>query len=91
MGQLLKRFPLFLMLLFVASFGLQQQKLNSVVEASRPLPFVNQQRYSNIFDSLGVVCKCCDYAAAMGESEEHCTTSWAGSCSNLRCLPWKLH
>lgn len=45
--------------------------------------------YSNVFATLGVVCKCCDGAAASG-SGENCATSWAGACSNLQCLPWKL-
>ncbi|KAJ9684427.1 hypothetical protein PVL29_016742 [Vitis rotundifolia] len=41
------------------------------------------QRYSKVFNTLGVVCKCCD-----GEGGE-CKSTWEGSCPKLQCLPWK--
>lgn len=41
--------------------------------------------YSKVFNTLGVVCKCCD-----GEGGE-CRTTWEGSCPKLQCLPWKYH
>ncbi|PKI55910.1 hypothetical protein CRG98_023695 [Punica granatum] len=40
---------------------------------------------TKIFNSLGIVCKCCS------ESGADCLTSWTGSCPDkLQCLPWKL-
>ncbi|KAF3969859.1 hypothetical protein CMV_006380 [Castanea mollissima] len=53
-----------------------------IVTEARPL---SQQRFSEIFSTLGVACKCCD-----GEKGE-CTSTWTGSCSKLQCLPWKLN
>ncbi|KZV53409.1 hypothetical protein F511_10195 [Dorcoceras hygrometricum] len=70
----------FWMLIIIICFIFQD---SSLVEA-RPLPSPLQQSdRSKIIASLGVVCKCCD--------DEHCAISWDGSCSNLRCLPWKVH
>ncbi|KAK8685448.1 hypothetical protein V6N13_041449 [Hibiscus sabdariffa] len=58
------------------------------VSAGRPLSILpDQQRYSKILGSLGVVCKCCDGSGAGGE----CSTAWTQPCSKLKCLPWKLH
>ncbi|KAL4296595.1 hypothetical protein GQ457_12G009920 [Hibiscus cannabinus] len=52
------------------------------VSAGRPLSILpDQQRYSKILGSLGVVCKCCDGSGAGGDQP----------CSKLKCLPWKLH
>ncbi|XP_027173241.1 uncharacterized protein LOC113772943 [Coffea eugenioides] len=87
MGWLLKPAASLLLMLFLVSFGWQDEKFSSA-GASRPLPFLPQQRYSKIFASLGVVCKCCDGAAA--SDGEHCATTWTGACSDLQCLPWKL-
>ncbi|KAM6550820.1 hypothetical protein CsatB_000628 [Cannabis sativa] len=42
-----------------------------------------QQRYTNVFATLGLVCKCCD--GPKGE----CTSSWTNSCPKIQCLPWK--
>lgn len=87
MGRLLKPVAPLLLMLLLVSFGLEEEKLRSA-EASRQLPFLPQQRYSEIFAGLGVVCKCCDGAAA--PEGEHCATTWTGACSNLQCGPWKL-
>ncbi|KAK8600248.1 hypothetical protein V6N13_059935 [Hibiscus sabdariffa] len=58
------------------------------VSAARPLSILpDQQRYSKILASLGVVCKCCDGIGSGGE----CSTAWTQPCSKLKCLPWKLH
>ncbi|KAM7464016.1 hypothetical protein LguiA_032137 [Lonicera macranthoides] len=70
--------PLFLILLLVISFLFDKAR----VAEARPLP---QQRYSKIFATMGVVCKCCD-----GEGGE-CKSTWVEPCSKLQCLPWKQH
>ncbi|CAN1142494.1 hypothetical protein LINPERPRIM_LOCUS26049 [Linum perenne] len=50
---------------------------------ARTLPFSSLHlRSSKIFATLGVECKCCD----SGE----CLTSWKGSCSDVKCLPWRI-
>ncbi|KAG6671191.1 hypothetical protein I3843_Q009100 [Carya illinoinensis] len=43
----------------------------------------DQQKYSKIFSTLGIVCKCCD-----GETGE-CTSTRTECCSKLQCFPWK--
>ncbi|XVF08185.1 hypothetical protein REPUB_Repub06bG0204400 [Reevesia pubescens] len=54
--------------------------------AARPLSILpDQQRYSKIFATLGVVCKCCD------EIGGECSSTWTQPCTQLKCLPWKLH
>ncbi|EXB36690.1 hypothetical protein L484_016941 [Morus notabilis] len=42
-----------------------------------------QQRYANVFATLGLVCKC-------GDGGEF-TSAWNNSCSKVQCLPWKQH
>uniref|UniRef100_M1C8Y8 Uncharacterized protein n=1 Tax=Solanum tuberosum TaxID=4113 RepID=M1C8Y8_SOLTU len=37
--------------------------------------------YLKMFETLGMVCKCCDGVV--------CSATWDGSCSNLKCFPWK--
>ncbi|KZV51746.1 putative proteasome inhibitor [Dorcoceras hygrometricum] len=60
---------------------------NNITVDARPAPkFQTQQRYSKVFANLGVICKCCN-----GEVDGNCRDSWDGICSDLRCLPWKLH
>ncbi|KAA8518962.1 hypothetical protein F0562_016264 [Nyssa sinensis] len=71
-----------LILILLLVIGFTEFQKPGVVEA-RPLAFQPQQRYPNIFATLGVVCKCCDG----GE----CKSTWVESCSQLQCLPWKLH
>ncbi|XAR71977.1 hypothetical protein NMG60_11018444 [Bertholletia excelsa] len=44
------------------------------------------QKYSKVFSSLGLVCKCCD-----GVEGGECRSTWEGPCTNLRCAPWKYH
>ncbi|KAI8028704.1 hypothetical protein LOK49_LG01G00801 [Camellia lanceoleosa] len=60
----------------------------NVVGIMGPFPPSNADpRYSKEFaNKLGVVCDCCD-----GEEGDQCRSSWEGSCSKLRCLPWKYH
>ncbi|KAL4606637.1 hypothetical protein ACB098_09G103500 [Castanea mollissima] len=71
--------PLLLLLLLIMIVSTSQKP---IVTEARPL---SQQRFSEIFSTLGVACKCCD-----GEKGE-CTSTWTGSCSKLQCLPWKLN
>ncbi|KAF7142242.1 hypothetical protein RHSIM_Rhsim05G0199800 [Rhododendron simsii] len=74
MGSLLKP-SLLVLLLLVINFT-----------EARPLSFLPQQRFSKVFETLGVVCKCCDGPG--GECTS--TTGINPNCSNLQCLPWKL-
>ncbi|GMI69747.1 hypothetical protein HRI_000644000 [Hibiscus trionum] len=54
--------------------------------AARPISSLpDQQRNSNIFAVLGVVCECCN-----GTGGE-CSSTWTQPCPQLKCLPWKLH
>ncbi|OMO97311.1 hypothetical protein COLO4_14695 [Corchorus olitorius] len=54
---------------------------------ARPLSILpDSQSYSKFFATLGVVCKCCD-----GIDGGECSSSWTQPCSQLKCLPWKLH
>ncbi|KAL8152732.1 hypothetical protein V2J09_010492 [Rumex salicifolius] len=54
------------------------------IALARPIPSPSYfGKYSNVLETLGVACKCCDG----GE----CKSSWSGSCSQLQCLPWKFH
>ncbi|KAL8167917.1 hypothetical protein V2J09_009416 [Rumex salicifolius] len=73
-------FLLLLLLLWASTF-----LSNGSVALARPInPSSSPShfgRYSKVFGTLGVECKCCD-----GE----CTSSWEGSCSKLHCLPWKF-
>ena len=41
--------------------------------------------YARVFDTLGMICKCCDGPGG------DCTSRWNGSCSNLQCIPWRFH
>ncbi|KAH7553760.1 hypothetical protein ACOSP7_029389 [Xanthoceras sorbifolium] len=52
---------------------------------ARPLSIIPEQRYTKFFATLGIACKCCD---GRGRA---CTSTWTGPCSELQCLPWKLH
>ncbi|KAE9447741.1 hypothetical protein RHGRI_015341 [Rhododendron griersonianum] len=81
MGSLLKP-SLLLLLLLVISFTCQTPRFTE----ARPLSFLPQQRFSKVFETLGVVCKCCDGPG--GECKS--TTGVNPNCSNLQCLPWKL-
>ncbi|XAR68890.1 hypothetical protein NMG60_11000294 [Bertholletia excelsa] len=74
--------PLLLLFLLLV-IGLTSKR-TGFAEA-RPLSVVPEQRYSKIFATLGLACKCCD------GSSGKCTSAWVGSCSNLECLPWKFH
>ncbi|GMI71273.1 hypothetical protein HRI_000796600 [Hibiscus trionum] len=77
----MERFPGFVLLLLVVICV-----SSPLVSAARPLSILpEQQRYSKMFATLGVVCECCD-----GSGGE-CSTTWTQPCSKLNCLPWKLH
>lgn len=39
--------------------------------------------YSNVFGTLGMVCRCCD------DKGRDCKTKWLQPCPNLQCHPWK--
>nr|DAD28346.1 TPA_asm: hypothetical protein HUJ06_029814 [Nelumbo nucifera] len=54
---------------------------------SRPLSVKDQQRYTKMFASLGLECKCCDKAGGECRSTESTTSS----CPKLQCLPWRLY
>ena len=41
--------------------------------------------YPRGFDTLGMICKCCDLP------NSDCTSRWNGSCSDIQCIPWRLH
>ncbi|GMN47756.1 hypothetical protein TIFTF001_016931 [Ficus carica] len=69
------------LLVFVLLVVVLASEKSAAVQA-RPLSFA-QQRYANVFATLGLVCKCCDG----GE----CTSTWNKSCSKVQCLPWKQH
>ncbi|TYJ19036.1 hypothetical protein E1A91_A09G163400v1 [Gossypium mustelinum] len=72
-------------LLFLLVISVSSSQI-PMVSAARPFSILpDQQRYSKIFATLGVVCKCCD-----GSGGE-CSTTWTQPCSKLKCLPWKLH
>ncbi|MQM02272.1 hypothetical protein Taro_035037 [Colocasia esculenta] len=43
-----------------------------------------QTGYVKVFESLGMMCECCDGAG--GE----CKSKWNSPCSNLKCRPWKF-
>ncbi|PON90776.1 hypothetical protein TorRG33x02_134140 [Trema orientale] len=72
------------MLLFLLLLVVSASEKSAAVQA-RLLSSAAQQRYANVFATLGLVCKCCDGPA--GE----CTSSWTKSCSKVQCLPWKQH
>ncbi|KAM5560255.1 hypothetical protein ABKV19_021434 [Rosa sericea] len=57
----------------------------SLAVEARPLSLFSQQGYSKVFGTLGIACECCDGVG--GE----CKSRWTGSCSSLKCLPWKQH
>ncbi|KAI5584443.1 hypothetical protein POPTR_006G092300v4 [Populus trichocarpa] len=69
-----------LLLLLIVTVSASQKQITS--EARTLLS--QKQKYSKIFSTLGVVCKCCD------ETGAECATTWTGSCHNLQCLPWKI-
>ncbi|CAL5363711.1 hypothetical protein CsSME_00000874 [Camellia sinensis var. sinensis] len=76
-----KRFELLILLFMILAISQY-----TTVEA-RAISLQHPQRYSKEFaNNLGVVCDCCD-----GEEGDQCRSSWEGSCSKLRCLPWKYH
>ncbi|KAK3034937.1 hypothetical protein RJ639_032337 [Escallonia herrerae] len=76
MDKLLKLLCLLLMMMLFAT---------STAMEPNPIPTHPPQRYSKVFASLGVVCKCCDGV------EGGCRSyTGDGFCSKLQCLPWKF-
>ncbi|KAJ0028768.1 hypothetical protein Pint_35300 [Pistacia integerrima] len=73
--------PCLFLILIIMSFSLSHRP--RVAEA-RPLSIQPQQRYTKIFETLGIACKCCDV------SGNECSSTWTEPCSKLQCLPWKL-
>ncbi|KAJ6865138.1 hypothetical protein NC651_035644 [Populus alba x Populus x berolinensis] len=73
--------PFLLLLLLIVTVSASQKQRTIEARALSSLP---QQKYSKIFPTLGVVCKCCDSTGS------ECTTTWTGSCHDLQCLPWKI-
>ncbi|KAI3750398.1 hypothetical protein L2E82_21033 [Cichorium intybus] len=56
-----------------------------VMTQARPLSIITPQRYPRGFDTLGMICKCCDLP------KNECTSRWNGSCSHIQCSPWRSH
>ncbi|KAL2554548.1 uncharacterized protein Fot_08167 [Forsythia ovata] len=85
-----KSTPFFVLLLSIISFAYQDS--SSAEARAAPPPFLSPQQVGHWkdFSTLGVVCRCCDAGGSSIDGEE-CTNSWVGYCSNLQCLPWKLH
>ncbi|KAL3717097.1 hypothetical protein ACJRO7_008644 [Eucalyptus globulus] len=73
---------LLIVFLVVLCLGSEMKSVSTEARSLANIP--SHHRYSGIFGTLGIVCKCCDRAG--GE----CTDMHTGSCSNLRCFPWKL-
>ncbi|WCJ28375.1 hypothetical protein M5689_010076 [Euphorbia peplus] len=86
MGTISNSKSYFLVLLIIVSIS---SSLESRITEARTLSFLPAAhqlgKNSNIFATLGVVCKCCD-----GEEDKvKCKDKWEGSCLKLQCLPWK--
>ncbi|CAN4116017.1 unnamed protein product [Withania somnifera] len=89
-----------LLSLLVINFSSQEESTFGLANAARPIS-VQQQQHSNMlsssveylkmFETLGMVCKCCVVGAdfGQGKNQELCSATWDGSCSNLQCFPWK--
>ncbi|KAL5709359.1 hypothetical protein ACHQM5_020059 [Ranunculus cassubicifolius] len=72
---------LILMWLVVA----QVPRVQGVESRTKSLSFTEQHRFSKVFATLGVSCKCCD------GKEGVCRSTWESSCSKLECLPWEFN
>ncbi|CAN4106009.1 unnamed protein product [Withania somnifera] len=90
---------LFLLSVMVINFSFHEESRFGFVDAARPISVQQQHnskfsssiKYLKMFETLGMVCKCCDGADfGQGIKQDLCTTSWNGSCSNLQCFPWKF-
>ncbi|KAI3677476.1 hypothetical protein L6452_36739 [Arctium lappa] len=76
----------FMLFVLVSGFSFKPRHQMTIFAQGRSLSIIPQQStYAKVFDTLGIVCKCCDHPG------EDCTSRWNGSCSNLRCIPWKFH
>ncbi|KAI3819045.1 hypothetical protein L1987_12867 [Smallanthus sonchifolius] len=76
---------IFLVFVLVTGFGLESRHQTMIYAQARPLSLISPGRYEGAFDTLGMICKCCDRLGG------NCTSRWNGSCSNLQCIPWRLH
>ncbi|KAG9146093.1 hypothetical protein Leryth_027292 [Lithospermum erythrorhizon] len=82
---------LFIALIMVIGFACNQE--SKVFIQARPL-LVKQEteketiHRNTLFATLGLVCKCCD-DATKGDGE--CVSTWKGTCSDIKCSPWKSH
>ncbi|CAJ2655842.1 unnamed protein product [Trifolium pratense] len=77
--------PLLVVLIFLISSIVEKP----LIVEGRTLSLISHHQghgYSKIFATLGLVCKCCDDVI-----EGACKETWADSCSNIQCLPWKTH
>ncbi|MFS7953709.1 hypothetical protein Hanom_Chr07g00621801 [Helianthus anomalus] len=76
---------IFLVFVLVTGFRFESNHQVMIFAQARPLSLVSTARYVRAFDTLGMICKCCDSVGG------DCTRTWSGSCSNLQCLTWRLH
>ncbi|OIT39140.1 hypothetical protein A4A49_00712 [Nicotiana attenuata] len=89
---------LLLLSLLVINFSFQEKSRFGLADAARPISLQSQNskfsssvEYLKIFKTLGMVCKCCDGVDSReGRKQDLCSATWAGSCSNLQCFPWKF-
>lgn len=64
-------------------------------DAARPISTQHISKFSSVeylkmFETLGMVCKCCDGENFGQEiNQDLCRATWNDSCSNLKCFPWK--
>ncbi|KAL5709357.1 hypothetical protein ACHQM5_020057 [Ranunculus cassubicifolius] len=72
-------------LLVVLMVVAQAHRLQGVQSRTLSLPSTDQNRFSKVFATLGMSCKCCD------GKEGLCRSTWESSCSKLECLPWKFN
>ncbi|CAH1445836.1 unnamed protein product [Lactuca virosa] len=79
---MIKPASLLFMFLLITSYRYQSHPL---MTEARPLSIIPQQKYLSSFDTLGMICKCCDLP------KNECTSKWNGSCSNIQCIPWRFH
>ncbi|KAL5709358.1 hypothetical protein ACHQM5_020058 [Ranunculus cassubicifolius] len=63
----------------------QALRFQGVQSRTLPLSSTEQHRFSKVFATLGMSCKCCDGKEGM------CRSTWESTCSKLECLPWRLN
>ncbi|KAK6779231.1 hypothetical protein RDI58_021415 [Solanum bulbocastanum] len=86
---------LLLLSLIVINFSFQDESRIGLAHVARAI-YVQQHsnklssssvEHLKMFETLGMVCKCCDGA---NFGQDLCSATWDGSCSNLKCFPWKF-